>query len=112
MKGIPKTPNKFQVCSKRSWDGQVRKWRRQLHLFDPTPQQLQNDPVIKDKVDKLAKIAKKLQLTDDEVTVTPNNTEDDNLAQPQQEEEEEEHQSFNDEANLTTTPNNNISDKQ
>ena len=24
-----------QVCSKRSWDGQVRKWRRMLHLWDP-----------------------------------------------------------------------------
>ncbi|KAN0022894.1 hypothetical protein ACTFIU_005635 [Dictyostelium citrinum] len=27
----PKTPNKNQVCSKRSWDGQIKKWRRQLH---------------------------------------------------------------------------------
>jgi len=34
-KGDPKTPNKYQVCSKRSWDGQVRKWRRQLHVYDP-----------------------------------------------------------------------------
>ena len=31
----PWTPNKFQICSKRSWDGQVRKWRRALHKFDP-----------------------------------------------------------------------------
>ena len=31
----PWTPNKFQMCSKRSWDGQVRKWRRALHKFDP-----------------------------------------------------------------------------
>lgn len=31
----PKTPNKHQICSKRSWDGQIRKWRRQLHLYDP-----------------------------------------------------------------------------
>lgn len=31
----PWTPNKLQVCSKRSWDGQVRKWRRALHKFDP-----------------------------------------------------------------------------
>lgn len=31
----PKTPNKYQVCSKRSWDGQVRKWRRMLHFYDP-----------------------------------------------------------------------------
>eukprot|EP01116_Phalansterium_solitarium_P001123 TRINITY_DN10901_c0_g2_i1.p2 TRINITY_DN10901_c0_g2~~TRINITY_DN10901_c0_g2_i1.p2 ORF type:complete len:298 (+),score=105.57 TRINITY_DN10901_c0_g2_i1:112-1005(+) len=31
----PKTPDKLQLCSKRSWDGQIRKWRRQIHLFDP-----------------------------------------------------------------------------
>ena len=30
----PKTPNKYQGCSKRSWDGQVRKWRRDLHAWD------------------------------------------------------------------------------
>jgi len=34
-KGQWKMPDKFQVCSKRSWDGQVRKWRRMLHTFDP-----------------------------------------------------------------------------
>jgi len=34
-KGDPQTPNKYQVCSKRSWDGQIRKWRRMLHKFDP-----------------------------------------------------------------------------
>lgn len=33
----PVTPNKNQHCSKRSWDGQVRKWRRLLHQFD-TPE--------------------------------------------------------------------------
>ncbi|KAH7283264.1 hypothetical protein KP509_35G069300 [Ceratopteris richardii] len=31
----PQTPNPKQVCSKRSWDGQIRKWRRLLHLYDP-----------------------------------------------------------------------------
>eukprot|EP01105_Mastigella_eilhardi_P006361 TRINITY_DN17968_c0_g1_i1.p1 TRINITY_DN17968_c0_g1~~TRINITY_DN17968_c0_g1_i1.p1 ORF type:complete len:395 (+),score=111.26 TRINITY_DN17968_c0_g1_i1:184-1368(+) len=31
----PVFPNKFQKCSKRSWDGQVKKWRRDLHWFDP-----------------------------------------------------------------------------
>jgi len=34
-KGHPQIPNKLQVCSKRSWDGQIRKWRRMLHLYDP-----------------------------------------------------------------------------
>ena len=32
--GHPVTPRKEQKCSKRSWDGQVRKWRRQLHDWD------------------------------------------------------------------------------
>jgi len=31
------TPDKEQICSKRSWDGQVRKWRRYLHNWDPKP---------------------------------------------------------------------------
>jgi len=31
----PRTPRKTQPCSKRSWDGQLRKWRRELHRWDP-----------------------------------------------------------------------------
>jgi len=42
QKGDPRTPNKNQVCSKRSWDGQVRKWRRQLHFYDPPEIQFQD----------------------------------------------------------------------
>ena len=34
VKGDPKTPDVYQKCSKRSWDGQVKKWRRALHAFD------------------------------------------------------------------------------
>eukprot|EP01132_Coremiostelium_polycephalum_P009189 gene9189-11263_t len=45
----PKTPNKNQICSKRSWDGQVRKWRRLLHKYDPTPNKLDFDDVALDK---------------------------------------------------------------
>jgi hypothetical protein len=33
----PQTPDKYQKISKRSWDFLVRKWRRQLHHFDPRP---------------------------------------------------------------------------
>ena len=33
--GHPRTPRVDQRCSKRSWDGQVRKWRRGLHAWDP-----------------------------------------------------------------------------
>lgn len=29
----PVTPSKSQHCSKRQWDGKVRKWRRLLHLW-------------------------------------------------------------------------------
>eukprot|EP00755_Sulcionema_specki_P014675 Sspe_Gene.57342::Locus_31469_Transcript_1_1_Confidence_1.000_Length_1432::g.57342::m.57342 len=30
----PKTPNIYQKCSKRAWDGQMRRWRQLLHEFD------------------------------------------------------------------------------
>ncbi len=43
VKGMPSTPDKYQKCSKRSWDGQVRKWRRQLHAYDPAPAPLSDD---------------------------------------------------------------------
>lgn len=33
----PWTPDKHAKCSKRSFDGQIRKWRRQLHAYDPIP---------------------------------------------------------------------------
>lgn len=41
----PWTPNKFQMCSKRSWDGQVRKWRRALHKFDPEDSSINDEEV-------------------------------------------------------------------
>lgn len=35
LKGcVPVKPCITQRCSKRSWDGQVRKWRRALHMYD------------------------------------------------------------------------------
>ena len=36
--GHPRTPQPGKSCSKRSWDGQVRKWRRELHKWDPEGQ--------------------------------------------------------------------------
>eukprot|EP01124_Arcella_intermedia_P000684 TRINITY_DN10361_c0_g1_i1.p1 TRINITY_DN10361_c0_g1~~TRINITY_DN10361_c0_g1_i1.p1 ORF type:complete len:453 (+),score=84.86 TRINITY_DN10361_c0_g1_i1:114-1472(+) len=45
----PKTPKKNQSCSKRSWDGQVKKWRRDLHLWDPTDPQ-ECEPYFNDKL--------------------------------------------------------------
>jgi len=38
----PVTPRKNQKCSKRSWDGQIRKWRRELHQWDPESQEEKN----------------------------------------------------------------------
>jgi len=42
---ILRVPDKRQVCSKRSWEGQVRKWRRLLHCFDPTESEIMTSPV-------------------------------------------------------------------
>jgi len=35
----PQTPDKSQKCSKRSWDGQIKKWRRLLHKYDSNPEE-------------------------------------------------------------------------
>ncbi|XP_041368730.1 uncharacterized protein LOC121383038 [Gigantopelta aegis] len=35
QQGHPKTPDKYIKSSRRSWDDQVRRWRRQLHSWDP-----------------------------------------------------------------------------
>ncbi|KAJ1631919.1 histone RNA hairpin-binding protein RNA-binding domain-containing protein [Pavlovales sp. CCMP2436] len=31
----PRTPDRHKVMSKRAWEGLIRKWRRQLHDWDP-----------------------------------------------------------------------------
>jgi len=44
----PKTPDISQMCSKRSWDAQIRKWRRLLHLWDPKGH-LDNQEIVQNK---------------------------------------------------------------
>jgi len=36
----PRTPNKFRKCSRRKFDGLVKKWRKMLHAYDEDPDQL------------------------------------------------------------------------
>lgn len=38
----PETPPKHLKCSRRTWDGMVRVWRRQLHHWDPPSESSQS----------------------------------------------------------------------
>ncbi|EFA78727.1 histone RNA hairpin-binding protein [Heterostelium album PN500] len=39
----PRTPDKYQRCSRRSWAGQIKKWRKELHKFDPNATEEDDD---------------------------------------------------------------------
>ena len=44
-KNDPQTPDKHKNCSTRSWQGQIRVWRRALHRWDPVAQELTAEDV-------------------------------------------------------------------
>ncbi|KAJ9472654.1 Histone RNA hairpin-binding protein [Diplonema papillatum] len=52
---MPRIPNVYQVCSKRAWDGQIRRWRQLLHKFDDMTEELWDEEEVK----KLQKITEK-----------------------------------------------------
>ncbi|KAJ7285391.1 hypothetical protein O6H91_Y336400 [Diphasiastrum complanatum] len=65
VKSEPHTPEIHQVCSKRSWDGQVSKWRRCLHFYD-TP--VQEDEEFPEEIGAIIKAGVDIQDNEEQVS--------------------------------------------
>jgi len=57
----PRTPKKAQGCSKRSWDGQLKKWRRDLHLWDPDNNEVFRNLLNSEVVETLVRVNPELE---------------------------------------------------
>jgi len=58
----PKTPNKFRKCSRRKFDGLIKKWRKLLHVWDENPDLL---PDYKTSIENSEQGCNEEDMTDD-----------------------------------------------
>ncbi|XP_066502634.1 stem-loop binding protein 2 [Hoplias malabaricus] len=74
----PSTPNKYRKYSRRSWDMQVRLWRRALHAWDP-PSASQENMESHDPVNQLQGLLEKMKTESDECKEVNDNQLEDSI---------------------------------